>query len=373
KRPHHHDTGHFRWASARRRRADPSAPGRNPGPARRSRTRHGLPAMPVRTGQGRLPDGAALSAAAGRAPWHAAATARNVAGGEVLLDSRRPINIKYPLLSGSHACPPGAHAACLRMGPRALHNRPGRLQEQQGNKRMDLSPLVLARIQFAANLTFHILFPAINIALAWILLYFKLRWRSTGDVACLDAYRFWIRVFALSFGLGVVSGLTMSFQFGTTFPGFMERAGNVVGPLLGYEVMTAFFLEAGFLGIMLFGRGRVPEWVHTLAMSLVAFGVTLSAFWILVANSWMQTPAGAEMIDGKFYPTDWLQILFNASLPLRFSHMLLASVVTAAFVVLGVSAWQALRRPLRPGERKAFMTGLVLAAAVDRKSTRPNS
>lgn len=229
---------------------------------------------------------------------------------------------------------------------------------------MDLSPLVLARIQFAANLTFHILFPAINIALAWILLYFKLRWRSTGDVAWLDAYRFWIRVFALSFGLGVVSGLTMSFQFGTTFPGFMERAGNVVGPLMGYEVMTAFFLEAGFLGIMLFGRGRVPEWVHTLAMSLVAFGVTLSAFWILVANSWMQTPAGAEMIDGKFYPTDWLQILFNASLPLRFSHMLLASVATAAFVVLGVSAWQALRRPLRPGERKAFMTGLVLAAAV---------
>ncbi|MBV7483845.1 cytochrome ubiquinol oxidase subunit I [Bordetella sp. BOR01] len=229
---------------------------------------------------------------------------------------------------------------------------------------MELSPLLLARIQFAVNLTFHILFPAINIALAWILLFFKLRWRATGDTAWLDAYRFWIRVFALSFALGVVSGLTMSFQFGTTFPGFMEKAGNVVGPLMGYEVMTAFFLEAGFLGIMLFGRGRVSERIHTLAMFLVAFGVTLSAFWILAANSWMQTPAGAELVDGKFYPTDWMKIVFSESLPLRFGHMVLASVVTAAFVVLGVSAWQGLRRPLRPGERKAFVTGLVLAAAV---------
>src|SRR5512136_2308629 len=151
---------------------------------------------------------------------------------------------------------------------------------------------ILARMQFAANISFHILFPTITIALCWVLLFFKLRFNATGDDKWMDAYRFWVKVFALSFAMGVVSGITMSFQFGTNWPGFMERVGNVAGPLLGYEVLTAFFLEAGFLGIMLFGHGRVSERVHLVSTFLVALGTTLSAFWILALNSWMQTPAG---------------------------------------------------------------------------------
>ena len=158
-----------------------------------------------------------------------------------------------------------------------------------------MEALLLARIQFAANISFHILFPTITIALAWALLYFKWRYNRTGDAAWMDIYRFWVKVFALSFGLGVVSGITMSFQFGTNWPGFMEKVGDIAGPLLAYEVLTAFFLEAAFLGIMLFGFGRVSNFMHTLATVLVAVGTTLSAFWILVLNSWMQTPTGHEI------------------------------------------------------------------------------
>ena len=147
--------------------------------------------------------------------------------------------------------------------------------------------LMLSRMQFAANISFHILFPSITIALGWGLLFMRWRWLRTHQQAWLDAYRFWTKVFALSFALGVVSGITMSFQFGTNWPGYMERVGNVAGPLLGYEVMTAFFLEATFLGVMLFGHGRVSERVHLLATFLVAFGTTMSAFWILALNSWI--------------------------------------------------------------------------------------
>ena len=154
-----------------------------------------------------------------------------------------------------------------------------------------VDPVVLARVQFAANITFHILFPTITIALGWFLLYFKLRFAATGEARWMAAYGFWIKVFALSFALGVVSGVTMSFQFGTNWPGYMNTVGNIAGPLLGYEVLTAFFLEATFLGIMLFGRRRVGERMHTLATFLVAVGTTASAFWILALNSWMQTPA----------------------------------------------------------------------------------
>jgi cytochrome d ubiquinol oxidase subunit I len=168
-----------------------------------------------------------------------------------------------------------------------------------------MDALILARMQFAANITFHILFPTISIGLGWLLLFFRLRWLKTRggpDPALaqgwLDAYRFWTKVFALSFALGVVSGITMSFQFGTNWPGFMEHAGNIAGPLLGYEVLTAFFLEAGFLGIMLFGHGKVSERVHLMSTFMVAFGTTLSAFWILALNSWMQTPAGHVVVNG---------------------------------------------------------------------------
>jgi len=228
----------------------------------------------------------------------------------------------------------------------------------------ELDPALLARIQFAANISFHILFPSITIALGWILLFFKLRFLRSGDGAWLDAYYFWVKVFALTFAMGVVSGITMSFQFGTNWPGFMETVGNIAGPLLAYEVLTAFFLEASFLGIMLFGRKRVGERVHTLATVLVAGGTTLSAFWILALNSWMQTPAGFEMIDGRAHATDWLAIIFNPSFPYRMVHMLLASGLTAAFLVAGLSAWRWLRGDRGGDVRVALRTGVLVAAVL---------
>jgi cytochrome d ubiquinol oxidase subunit I len=227
-----------------------------------------------------------------------------------------------------------------------------------------MDALLLARIQFAANITFHILYPTISIALAWVLLFFKLRYGRTRDDKWLAAYRFWVKIFALTFALGVVSGITMSFQFGTNWPGFMERVGNIAGPLLAYEVLTAFFLEATFLGIMLFGIGRVSDRVHTLATVLVAVGTSLSAFWILVLNSWMHTPDGFEMRDGVAHAIDWWAIVFNPSLPYRLTHMLLAAGLTVAFLIAGVSAYRWLR-----GERSAevaasLRVGVVLAAVL---------
>jgi cytochrome d ubiquinol oxidase subunit I len=223
-------------------------------------------------------------------------------------------------------------------------------------------PLVLARLQFAANITFHILFPAITIALGWILLFFKLRFNATKDQKWMDAYFFWTKIFALCFALGVVSGVTMSFQFGTNWPGFMNTVGNIAGPLLGYEVLTAFFLEATFLGIMLFGFRRVSNTVHNLATFLVAFGTTLSAFWIIVLNSWMHTPAGFEMIDGKAHATDWFAIIFNPSMPYRLAHMLLASGLTAAFLVAGLSAYRWLIGDRTANVTATLKTGVILAA-----------
>jgi cytochrome d ubiquinol oxidase subunit I len=227
-----------------------------------------------------------------------------------------------------------------------------------------MDALTLARVQFAANISFHILFPAITIALAWVLLFFKLRYARTRDERWMGAYRLWVKVFALSFALGVVSGVTMSFQFGTNWPGFMETVGNVAGPLLAYEVLTAFFLEATFLAIMLFGIGRVSDRVHTLATVLVAVGTSLSAFWILVLNSWMQTPVGFEMIDGQVHATDWHAILFNPSMPWRFAHMMIASGLTVAFLIAGLSAWRLLRGDARPDVRAALDTGVRLAAVL---------
>jgi cytochrome d ubiquinol oxidase subunit I len=227
-----------------------------------------------------------------------------------------------------------------------------------------MDALLLARLQFAANITFHILFPTITIALCWVLLFFRWRWLRTQDAAWLGAYRFWTKVFALSFALGVVSGITMSFQFGTNWPGFMERVGNIAGPLLGYEVLTAFFLEATFLGVMLFGHGKVSERVHLLATFLVALGTTMSAFWILSLNSWMQTPAGYEIINGEFHVTSWAEVVFNPSFPYRLSHMLLASGLTVAFVLAGVSAWQVLQNKANASTPKVMRTGLTLGAVL---------
>ena len=227
-----------------------------------------------------------------------------------------------------------------------------------------MDALILARTQFAANMTFHILFPTISIALGWTLLFFRARWLRTRDLAWLTAYRFWTKVFALTFALGVVSGITMSFQFGTNWPGYMEKVGNIAGPLLGYEVLTAFFLEATFLGVMLFGHGRVSERVHLLATFLVAFGTTMSAFWILSLDSWMQTPAGHEIIDGEFHVLSWIDVVFNPSFPYRLAHMLLASALTVAFLLAGVSAWQLLRGVANGSTPKALRTGLTLGAVL---------
>ena len=227
-----------------------------------------------------------------------------------------------------------------------------------------MDALLLARMQFAANISFHILFPTITIALGWTLLFFRWRWLKTADAGWLAAYRFWTKVFALTFALGVVSGITMSFQFGTNWPGFMERVGNIAGPLLGYEVLTAFFLEATFLGVMLFGHGRVSERVHLLATFLVAFGTTMSAFWILSLNSWMHTPAGHEIRDGEFFVRSWLEVVFNPSLPYRLVHMLLASGLTVAFLLAGVSAWQVLKGKTNPSTPKSLRAGLTLGAVL---------
>jgi len=224
-----------------------------------------------------------------------------------------------------------------------------------------LETLMLSRMQFAANISFHILFPTITIALSWFLVYFKVRFNLSNDPVWMRIYRFWVKIFALTFAIGVVTGVTMSFQFGTNWPKFMETVGNIAGPLLGYEVLTAFFLEASFLGIMLFGIKRVPPIVHTGATIIVAIGTTLSAFWILALNSWMQTPQGFEMIDGVAYPTDWFAIIFNPSFPYRLTHMVVASGLTASFLIAGVSAYRLLKGDNKRAPYKALKISLSAA------------
>jgi cytochrome bd-type quinol oxidase subunit 1 len=252
----------------------------------------------------------------------------------------------------------------LRCGGMSSYLRPAAPQIGVNRKETAMDTLLLSRIQFAANISFHILFPTITIALGWLLLWFRLRFNRTGDQAYMDAYFFWVKVFALSFAMGVVSGITMSFQFGTNWPGFMESVGNIAGPLLAYEVLTAFFLEAVFLGIMLFGFRRVSGRVHTLATFLVAFGTTMSAFWILVLNSWMHTPQGYEIRDGVAYATDWLAIVFNPSMPYRLVHVLLASGLTVAFLVAGLSALRWLFGDRGRANMLALRTGLTLGAVL---------
>lgn len=225
-----------------------------------------------------------------------------------------------------------------------------------------LDTLILSRIQFAANISFHILFPTITIALCWFLLFFKIQFNRTNDEVWMRIYRFWVKIFALTFALGVVSGITMSFQFGTNWPGYMQTVGNIAGPLLGYEVLTAFFLEATFLGIMLFGINRVSNRIHTLATFLVAFGTSMSAFWIIALNSWMQTPTGFEMRNGVAHPVDWLAIIFNPSMPYRLAHMLTASGITAGFLIAGISAYRILNGDHKPAPRRALKAAVFALA-----------
>jgi cytochrome d ubiquinol oxidase subunit I len=224
--------------------------------------------------------------------------------------------------------------------------------------------LLLARVQFGLNIAFHILFPSITIGLAWLLVVFRLRYERTRDPAWLGAYKLWVKVFALSFAMGVVSGITMSFQFGTNWPGYMNKVGNVAGPLLAYEVLTAFFLEATFLGVMLFGMNRVSGRVHLASGVIVATGTMLSAFWILALNSWMQTPAGHVVQDGVLVAGSWLEVIFNPSFPYRLVHMLLASAITAALLVAGLSAWRLLKAATDASAGKTLRFAVRLAAVL---------
>ena len=203
---------------------------------------------------------------------------------------------------------------------------------------MDFDATFLARIQFAFTVSFHIIFPSFTIGLAAFIATLLVRWRLTGQEHLHRLARFWTKIFAVSFAMGVVSGIVLSYEFGTNWSGFSRIVGNVLGPLLGYEVLTAFFLEASFLGIMLFGWNRVSPNLHMTSAVLVAIGTSLSAFWILAANSWMQTPAGHEVRDGIAYPVSWLEIIFNPSFPYRFSHMFTAAYLTTSLVVAAVGA-----------------------------------
>jgi len=228
---------------------------------------------------------------------------------------------------------------------------------------IDLDPVLLARIQFAFTISFHIVFPAFTIGLASWLAVVEGLWLKTGNDTYKQIYKFWIKIFAVCFGMGVVSGVVMSYQFGTNWSVFSDRVGNVIGPLLGYEVLTAFFLEASFLGIMLFGWGRVSKGMHFASTIIVAIGTVISAFWILSANSWMQTPQGFEIgADGILYPTNWIEIIFNPSFPYRFFHMVTAAYLTTAFVVGGVGAWYLWRGKFIPHAR--IMLGMAMIMAV---------
>lgn len=230
---------------------------------------------------------------------------------------------------------------------------------------MDLDAVFLARMQFAFTVTFHIVFPVFTIGLASYLAVLEALWLKTGRELYMDLFKYWMKIFAVAFGMGVVSGLVMAYQFGTNWSVFSERAGPIIGPLMAYEVLSAFFLEAGFLGVMLFGLNRVGKKLHFTATLAVAFGTFLSAFWILSANSWMQTPAGFAINEhGQFVPVDWLAIIFNPSFAYRLIHMLLAAYLTTALVVGGVGAWHLLKDRGNAGARKMFAMAMGMLVVV---------
>ena len=228
-----------------------------------------------------------------------------------------------------------------------------------------ISAIDLARAQFAFTMSFHIIFPAFSIGLASYLAVLEALWLWTGREAFINLFNYWLKIFAVAFAMGVVSGIVMSYQFGTNWAVFADKTGPVIGPLMAYEVLTAFFLEAGFLGVMLFGLKRVGPRLHFVATLMVAIGTLISAFWILSANSWMQTPAGYAMNSaGQFVAADWWKVIFNPSFPYRLVHMVLAAYLTTAFVVGGVGAWHLLRDSTREGPRVMFSMAMWMAALV---------
>jgi cytochrome bd ubiquinol oxidase subunit I len=228
-----------------------------------------------------------------------------------------------------------------------------------------LDPVFLARMQFAFTISFHILFPSFTIGLASWLAVLEWRWLATGNSSYAETYRMWVKIFAVTFGMGVVSGVVMSFQFGTNWAAFSDKAGNVIGPLLGYEVLTAFFLEASFLGIMLFGWNRVSPRMHFASTIIVAAGTVISAFWILSANSWMQTPQGYRVGEaGLLYPVNWWEVIFNPSFPYRLVHMVTAAYLTTAFVVGGIGAFYLVRGRHVKCARVMFGMAMIMAVFV---------
>ena len=227
---------------------------------------------------------------------------------------------------------------------------------------MDLDPVLLARWQFAFTISFHIIFPSFTIGLSAYIATLEIMWGKTGRDVYRNIARFWTRIFAVSFAMGVVSGIVLSYQLGTNWSRFSVVTGNTIGPLIGYEVLTAFFLEATFLGILLFGGDRVPRWLHVFSAIAVAVGTAMSAFWILAANSWMHTPAGHEMRGGIAFPVNWFDIIFNPSFPFRFAHMLNAAYLTTAFVVIGVGARYLLGGRHTEEARIMLRMGIGLAA-----------
>lgn len=229
-----------------------------------------------------------------------------------------------------------------------------------------LNALLLARAQFAFTVSFHFLFPAFSIGLASYLMVLEGLWLATGKGVYANLFRYWLKIFAVVFAMGVVSGIVMSYQFGTNWSVFSDKAGPVIGPLMAYEVLTAFFLEAGFLGVMLFGINKVGRKLHFTATCAVAIGTFISAFWILSVNSWMQTPTGYEMgANGQFLPgPSWTAIIFNPSFPYRLVHTVLAAYLTTAFAVGGVGAWHLLKDPTNPGARTMFSMAMWMAAIV---------
>jgi cytochrome bd ubiquinol oxidase subunit I len=229
---------------------------------------------------------------------------------------------------------------------------------------MALDPLILSRIQFAWVIAWHILLPAFTLGIASYIALLEGLHLGTGREVYLRVSNFWIRIFAVAFGMGVVTGVVMPFQFGTNWSRLSDTAGNIIGPLLAYEGIVAFFLEAAFLGVLLFGRKLVPPWAHFVAAMMVALGTLFSSFWILATNSWMQTPAGYSLVDGRFFPENWMDIIFSPSFPYRLAHTVTGFYVTAAFVVLGIGAYT-IRRGLFGAEgRVMVMTALTLLAVM---------
>ena len=230
---------------------------------------------------------------------------------------------------------------------------------------MEFDPVLLARLQFAFTIIFHIIFPSFTIGLSAYIATLGVLWLRSGEERFQLLMRFWVKIFAVSFAMGVVSGIVLSYQFGTNWSRFSVATGNVLGPLLGYEVLTAFFLEATFLGVLLFGFNKVPRWLYVLSATVVAVGTMISAFWILAANSWMQTPQGHVLIDGIFFPTSWIEIIFNPSFPYRFAHMVVACFVTTGFVVLAVAAYLMRQgRYVAEGRKMLSMTFKLLTVLV---------